>query len=206
MMTTMTMTTMTARKLASVGAVLLMAAGCCKAQTAAVQSAPAEKAASAQSAQKAEKPASQQAAEAPEVRLSTSPMVPFTVTASRDGEVTPGQVVPLRFTLRSSMPTTSVKTTVRALDGVQISGTLAVDHGRPERDQALRHAVSVRADAGVAGFVVVDIAWLGPAGNGSTTVGVEIRAQGAVRKLKTLGRIEQDRNGNKVEVMPAEMR
>jgi hypothetical protein len=139
-------------------------------------------------------------------RMHTSPQVPFEMTASRRGEVAPGEIVVLSFTLSPSIPVESVKTTVRALRGVVVSGELNLDHPRVQPGTKLRHTVHAKADKGVAGYVVIDVAWAGPAGSGSTTAGVEIRATGATQKLDKLGTIETDSKGNRVEVMKAEMR
>lgn len=136
----------------------------------------------------------------------TSPQVPFSMTASTRGEVLPGVVVLLSFTLAPSIPVDTVQTTVRSLKGVVVSGGLNLQHGRVQAGAKLRHTVHVKAPAGVAGYVVVDVAWTGASGSGSTTAGVEIRAKGASQKLEKLGTIETDSKGNRVEVMKAEMR
>ena len=140
------------------------------------------------------------------VAVSMSPSLPFSMWASRRGQIAPGEVVPLTFTLQSSQGFDQVKTTVRALKGVIVSGDLQRDHKRVSAGARVRHEVNARADKGVAGYVVVDIAWQGADGAGSTTVGVEIRAIGAEQKLEKLGTIETDSEGNRVQVMKAQMR
>ena len=150
----------------------------------------------------------QEAARTPDgYKLSASPSLPFVMWASHRGEVEPGKVTPLVFTLQASAEFQQVKTQARALKGLLLSGELVRDHQRLDSGGKVRHTVQVRADEGVAGYVVVDVSWAGgPMGAGSTTVGVEIRAKGAEQKLEKLGRIETDSSGNRVQVMPAQMK
>ncbi len=140
------------------------------------------------------------------VKLATSPAEPFAVWSSHAGEVNPGEVFSLTFTLQPAVPVNAVTTTVRGVKGPVVSGTLTRKHERLKAAAKLRHEVQVRADKGVAGYVAIDIRWQGPEGAGSTTVVTEVRAKGAAIKLEKLGKVETDSNGQRVQVMNAEMR
>lgn len=138
--------------------------------------------------------------------VASAPAVPFTFWSSHRGQVQPGAPTLLLFTLQPGVEASAVSTTVRGLKGVVVSGELQRDHEAVARGKKIRHPVHVRADKGVAGYVVVDVSWQSATSNGSTTVGVEIRAQGAQQKLEKLGRVLTDGEGQRAHLMKAQSR
>ncbi|GEM_PF-2423097 len=143
---------------------------------------------------------------APFVSVSVDPSAPFSIRASRDGQLPADTATPIVFVIESSMDAQSVVTEVRPIDGVTVQDGARRSHGTMRTGQAVKHRVVATAPKGIAGYLAIDVAWKNIDGAGSTTAAIAIAAPGAKPKKRTLGRIEKDRQGNTYEVMKAEMR
>lgn len=142
-------------------------------------------------------------------RLEASPRVPVAVWASRTGAQTPGAAVSITFTVEPHMPIVQLRTEVRGVRGVIVGSGATLDHKlkvAAGKVRAVQRVVNVRADAGVAGFVAVDLQWYGPDGDGSVTLAVPVSAKGGVLSLEEMGRQEVEADGRRVLVTPAEVR
>ncbi len=138
--------------------------------------------------------------------VATEAHVPLRVWLDGATEVSTTEPRDLMLRFEATMPLASLTTAMRGMDGLHVAGGEARKHGARDVSAATTHAFSLRVPAGVSGLLAIDVTWERAGESQSATLAIRVSANGAQPKVEKLGRIEQGRDGQPVQVMPAEMR
>ena len=141
-----------------------------------------------------------------ETAVPTEAHVPLRVWLDGPTVVSTDQPRDVQLRFEASMALTQLSTAIRGIDGLEVTGGAARQHGARAAGAQTSHPFVLRVPAGISGLVAIDITWERAGANQGATLAVRVGAKGAQPKVEKLGRIEKGRDGQPVLVMPAEMR
>ena len=132
------------------------------------------------------------------------PHPPVEISSNVSGEVPADQDVNLTIDLIPTKDCSAMKTHIRGLDGVIISGEADFIHPGCVPGQANQHSVTARAPAGVAGYAVIDYEFMAEGQVFQASKAIPIEARGAQHVRKSAGEVGQDENGHPIVIMKAQ--
>jgi hypothetical protein len=137
---------------------------------------------------------------------SAAPLGPLTVESSVPRTVGADRWVDAEFTVRAAKDVEGVTAFVRGLDGIVVEPGPRVDLGPLAAGEEGKLRARVKAPAGRAGYVVVDVTWARAGKTGARSVPFATGTAGARKPHAKGGTIVRDEDGRIYETSPAERR